>query len=127
MAHVLLIEPDSLLARTYTQALQHAGHTVAHAHSAQEAINEADDKKPDVVVLELRMTVHDGVEFLQEFRSYSEWLHTPVIINSATPPAALRSVQYALEHDYGVTMCLYKPHTTLHQLLSAVNIQSNMP
>lgn len=122
MSHVLLIEPDAVLARTYMQALQHVGHTVARAGGAQEAVNEADDKKPDLVVMELQMAMHDGVEFLQEFRSYPEWQGIPVVINTSLTPAALAPVQAALENDLGVTACLYKPRTTLQQLINTVNL-----
>jgi CheY-like chemotaxis protein len=124
MAHVLLIEPDAVLARTYVRALQHAGHTVAHAYGAQDAVDEADGKQPDIVVLELQMALHDGVEFLQEFRSYPEWLNIPVIVNTTIPPAGLAPVLHALEHDLGVARCLYKPLMTLRQLISEVNLRT---
>lgn len=121
MAHVLLIEPDAVLARTYMQALQHVGYTVAHARSAQDAVNEADDTLPDLVVMELQIAMHDGIEFLQEFRSYPEWQRIPVVINTSITPAVLAPVLHALAHDLGVTTCLYKPHTTLQQFISTVN------
>jgi CheY-like chemotaxis protein len=124
MAHVLLIEPDTILASTYRQALQHAGHTVACVHTAQDAVYEADNSKPDVVVLELQLAAHDGIEFLHEFRSYPEWQRTPVIVNSAMHPAMLAPVRQALEYDLGVTTCLYKPQTTLQQLLRAIALQA---
>jgi two-component system, cell cycle response regulator DivK len=120
MAHVLLIEPDTALARTYRQALQHSGYTVDHAGSAQDAVNQADSQKPDVVVMELQIAVHDGIEFLQEFRSYPEWQDIPVIVNTSTAPTALAPARPALQRDLGVTDCLYKPRTTLQQLISAV-------
>jgi CheY-like chemotaxis protein len=123
MTHILLIEPDTVLARTYMQALQHVGYTVARAAGAQEAINEADGKVPDIVILELQMAVHDGVEFLQEFRSYPEWQRIPIVVNTSIAPVALAPVRYALEHDLGVKACLYKPRTTLQQLISAVKLQ----
>jgi CheY-like chemotaxis protein len=123
MAHVLFIEPDTILARTYMQALQHAGHTTAHAHGAQQAIHAADEQTPHVAVLELQLTVHDGVEFLHEFRSYPEWQHIPVIVNTTLPPQSLEPVRQALMQDFGVTECLYKPRTTLQQLISVVNAQ----
>ena len=123
MAHVLLIEPDAALARTYVQALQHVGHQVSLAGSAEDAIVAADQAKPDVVVLELRMAVHDGVEFLHEFRSYPEWQAIPVVVNSHIAPSALEPVQQALRTDLGVVEVLYKPRATLQQLISAVNQQ----
>jgi CheY-like chemotaxis protein len=125
MAHVLFIEPDAVLARTYMQALQYAGHTVALARGAQDAVDMADDHQPAVVVLELQMAAHDGVEFLQEFRSYPEWRNIPVIVNTVMMPGAVDPIRSVLENDLGVAACFYKPYTTLQQLLSTINMQVN--
>ncbi|HEY5667923.1 MAG TPA: response regulator [Candidatus Saccharimonadales bacterium] len=124
MAKVLLIEPDTALARTYVQALQHVGHHVTHVVTAQAAVQAADDDQPDLVLLELRLAAHDGVEFLHEFRSYVEWRHIPVVVNTHLDPASLAPVQEALARDFGVAACLYKPATSLRQLVSAVNGQT---
>jgi CheY-like chemotaxis protein len=120
MSNVLLIEPDIAIARTYVQALQHAGCMVTHVTGAQEAIDAADRQKPDLVVLEFQLAIHDGIEFLHEFRSHSEWAATPVIANTNLSPQALQSVKGALAGDLGVTSVLYKPQTSLQQLISAV-------
>ncbi len=123
MANVLLIEPDHALARTYVQAMEHAGHQVTHVVAAQDAIHTADESKPDIVVLELRLAVHDGIEFLHEFRSYSEWQQIPVVVNTHLEPSVVAAVREALERDFGVVACLYKPVTSLQQLLSVVKQQ----
>lgn len=120
MAHVLLIEPNPILATTYRQALQHAGHTVAYALTAQRAIQEADARTPDVVVLELQLPVHGGVEFLHEFRSYYEWQHIPAILHTFTTLSSSAPVQEAMATDLGVCKVLYKPQTSLQQLIRAV-------
>ena len=120
MANILLIEPNKALARTYLQALQHVGYQVGYAADAQSAVNVADDLQPDVVVLELQLPGHDGIEFLHEFRSYAEWQALPVIILTSLPPANLTGLQPALEQDFGVRACLYKPRTSLEKLLSQV-------
>lgn len=123
MAHVLLIEPDTVLARTYRQALEHVGHSVATARGAQQALNVAEERKPDIVVLELQLTAHSGIEFLHEFRSYGEWQDIPVIINSHITPQALAAVVDTLRQELGVRELLYKPRTSLQQMISAVNEQ----
>jgi len=105
------------------QALQHVGHTAVHVTGAQEAIHAADESKPDIVLLELRLAVHDGIEFLHEFRSYSEWQEVPVVINTYLDPALLEPVKQGLEDDLGVRACLYKPQTSLQQLISVINEQ----
>jgi CheY-like chemotaxis protein len=122
MAHVLLIEPNTVLARTYMQAFEHVGHTAVCARGAQDAIYAADEQQPDVVVLELQLGAHDGIEFLHEFRSYSEWQAIPVILHSSLASPQLRAMQQGLQ-ELGVVHSLYKPQTSLQRLISAVNQQ----
>lgn len=117
--HILLIEPDSMQARVYTAALERTGHVVAHAPGAQSAVQVADEHTPEVVVLEMQLPGHNGVEFLYEFRSYPEWLHVPVIIHSFIPPHEL-SFAAALQAELGVRCVLHKPATTLADLCAAV-------
>lgn len=116
--HVLLIEPDKVLADTYTQTLRAAGHTVAAVSSAQDGVHAADEQLPDVVVLELQLPGHNGIEFLYEFRSYSEWLQVPIIVHSFVPPAELTGT--ILQRELGVVAVLHKPETNLAQLRAAV-------
>jgi DNA-binding response OmpR family regulator len=123
--HILLIEPNTLLAQTYTEALTHIGYTVAHAAAAQSAVLAADAQQPDMVILELQLPAHSGVEFLHEFRSYPEWQHVPVVVHTVLPPQKLHAAAQALSQDLGVSAFLYKPRTTLEQLLHAV--RTHMP
>lgn len=122
MAYVLLLEPNTLLAKTYTQALTHAGHEVAHVRGAQTAIDAADQRTPDVVVLELQLPGHGGIEFLHEFRTYREWQTVPVVVNTTIPSLRLRTFDTTLRQGLGVVAVLYKPTATLEDLLRAVRV-----
>ncbi len=117
MSHVLLIEPNTVLAKTYTQALQHAGHTVAHVNGAQSAVDAADKQLPDVVILELQLPQHSGIEFLHEFRSYAEWQEVPVVVNTVLSPVHIARAEEPLCRDLGVVEILYKPRTSLQDIL----------
>jgi CheY-like chemotaxis protein len=117
--HVLLVEPDKVQARTYVAALERVGHSIAHATGAQSAVQAADAQTPDIVVLELQLPGHNGVEFLYEFRSYPEWLRVPVLLHTFTPPHEL-SFAATLQKELGVRRILYKPTTTLADLCAAV-------
>lgn len=121
MPNVLLIEPDRRLAATYQKALQAVGHAVTAASGAQSAITAADKTKPDLVILELQLVGHSGIEFLYEFRSYLDWQDTPVIIQSQVPPGEFSDSRQLLAQELGVKAYLYKPHTTLRRLLAEVN------
>jgi DNA-binding response OmpR family regulator len=99
----------------------HAGHEVQAAGSAQAAIMSADVIRPDLVILELQLVEHSGIEFLYEFRSYPEWQAVPVIVQSQVPPAEFAGSWQLLQDELGVRAYLYKPRTALVQLLSDVN------
>lgn len=127
MAQILLIEPDRLLARTYEQALTNDGHHVAVCAGAQDAIMAADKSRPDLVILELQLVEHSGIEFLYEFRSYSEWQEIPVLILSNVPPGEFTDSWQILGKELGIDVYLYKPRTSLRRLLSTVREQLPVP
>ncbi|MGH7195666.1 MAG: response regulator [Candidatus Saccharimonadales bacterium] len=115
---ILLVEPDKFLAEAYQKALAAAGYDVVLATGAQDAIHEADQQTPDLIILELQMAGHNGLEFLYEFRSYPEWQRVPVIINSLVPPT--ETDENIVFWDYlNISAHLYKPRTTLSQLIYA--------
>jgi CheY-like chemotaxis protein len=116
---ILLVEPDRLQARVYTMALERAGHSVVHAKTAQAAVQATDTQRPDVVVLELQMPGHNGVEFLYEFRSYPEWLQIPIVLHTFVPSHEL-AYAVTLENELGVRRTLYKPTTSLTMLCETV-------
>jgi DNA-binding response OmpR family regulator len=115
--HVLLIEPDVVLARVYMQSFVRLQHRVTHVRGAQQAISAADADLPDVVVLEMQLAAHSGSAFLYEFRTYHDWLHVPIILHTLIPPDTLRVYEKSL-NELGVAACLYKPQTSLRQLVS---------
>lgn len=120
MARILLIEADSLQARSYLRVLETAGHEVRLCRSAQPAINAAEEFQPELIVLELQLAGNNGVEFLYEYRSYSEWTDIPVIIFSLVPRFSL-GLPDAVWEALGVVRYLYKPETRLQSLVDTVN------
>jgi DNA-binding response OmpR family regulator len=122
VAQVLLIEPDARLGNTYASGLRMQQHAVVLCNTAQDAICEADQQRPDVVVLELQLTRHSGIEFLYEFRSYPDWQDIPVIILSHVPPNEFAQSRDLLHRRLGVRAYHYKPQTNLRTLLQAVAV-----
>ena len=125
MAQILLIEPDRILARTYAEALRSVGHLVRISSTAQTAIHAADELIPDVVILELQLVAHSGVEFLYEFRSYVDWQAIPVVILSSVPPVEFSKSTLVLKQQLDVHSYHYKPQTSIMNLQRIVgNITS---
>jgi DNA-binding response OmpR family regulator len=121
MSQVLLIEPDRALAPTNFDARTYAGHRVQICATAQSAIFCADDIKPDVVILELQLVSHSGIEFLYEFRSYPDWQDIPVVVTTNVPAGEFEGSWKLLRDQLSVNRYLYKPLTSLRSLLLAVN------
>lgn len=124
MAQILLIEPDRILAETYRLALEGAGHKVLVCSTAQAAVQAADRVKPDIVILEIQLVEHSGIEFLYEFRSYPDWQNVPVLIQSQVPPSEFSDNLELLKNELNVVNYLYKPQTNLKKLLDTIN---NLP
>lgn len=119
MATLLLIEPDESLASTYKDALQYSNHEVHHSVDIRHAIQALDERQIDLIILELQIALHNGVEFLYEMRSYTEWQHIPVILHTSVPFRALNQGD-VLSKELNVQVHLYKPTTSLEKLTSAV-------
>jgi DNA-binding response OmpR family regulator len=86
----------------------------------QEAVDEIDILRPDIIILELQLTSHNGYEFLYELRSYSEWDSIPVLIHSMVPEDSL-DLNPITKSELGITGYLYKPGTSLGKLHYELN------
>lgn len=118
-SRILLIEPDAVLAKTYEQALTRAGYELRRASSAQAAIHEVDAHTPDIIILELQLSAHNGVEFMYELRSYPEWQNIPVVVLSNIPEAE-SGLDKNTASKLGIKKYCYKPRTTLKKLIESI-------
>jgi len=115
LKHILVVEPDIIQARVMREYLQNESLSIQAVATAQEAIAAADVQLPDVVIMELALPAHNGIEFLHEFRSYAEWSDIPVLV-------------FSLQHVHdssvlgslGRVSYLYKPQTSLAELKQQV-------
>jgi len=67
--HILLVDDDATLAELLKEYLEESGLTVSCAENTDEAIQKIDDKKPDLIVLDVMMPGMSGLEFLSIVRS----------------------------------------------------------
>lgn len=116
---VLIIDPSKSLAMVIAEALARKELSSAIAHSAQKGIELADKNIPKVVILEPLIYLHNGIEFIYEFRSYSEWLDVPIILYTNLSQSELKFTN-EMKQDLGVVDHLYKPTNTLQKLISKV-------
>jgi CheY-like chemotaxis protein/anti-sigma regulatory factor (Ser/Thr protein kinase) len=80
---VLLVDDDDMARRGMRQALEKDGWEVDEAENGSAALERLDDKRPDIIMLDLMMPVMDGFEFLIEMRREAEWRDIPVLVVTA--------------------------------------------
>lgn len=67
-ATILVVEDETMLNEAYQVVLKSAGHRVLTAFDGQEALEVLQKHKADIILLDLRMPVLDGVGFLEAYQ-----------------------------------------------------------
>lgn len=80
MINVLIVEDEQAIRRFLRSALESDGLRVFEAETLQRGLLEAATRKPDLVILDLGLPDGDGIEFIRDFR---QWSQVPVIVLSA--------------------------------------------
>lgn len=64
---ILIVEDEPELADIYHALLTQSGYNAVVAHNGQDALKHTETHKPDLILLDLRMPIMDGVEFLKNY------------------------------------------------------------
>ncbi len=121
MALILLVEPDTILGKTYSSVLKRAGYDVAAVKTAQDAISYIDRHDPDCIVMEIQLANNNGIELLYELRSHSDLKSKPIIICSNVSKQDLGLTTEICER-LGITDYCYKPSMRLETLVKMVKL-----
>ena len=77
---ILIVDDDPTITDTFSRLLQLEGFTVYAALSPEDGLEIAADKQPDAIILELRMPILSGLQFLEHLRETPALRHNPVAI-----------------------------------------------
>jgi len=67
---ILIVDDDLGVTETFARLLQLEGYQVRTANNAEAGLKEASASRPDAIILDLRMPLVDGVEFLRRLRAH---------------------------------------------------------
>ena len=84
---LLIVDDDEGVTQTFAGILRLEGHQVRTAGNAQDGLREAEEFRPDAIILDLRMPLVNGLGFLYRLRE--ELARTPD--DDAALGAALRT------------------------------------
>lgn len=80
LRRVLLVDDDPLVVKVYAERMRFEGWRVAIARDGWEACQEASRQRFDIILLDIRMPLHDGLDVLREIRKGEQNAGTPVWI-----------------------------------------------
>jgi two-component system, response regulator, stage 0 sporulation protein F len=81
MAKVMIVEDEVNLLKLYKNELEDDGHEVLPIDNGRKIVENLKEFKPEIVVLDIRLGSHEGLEILEQIKNFDRGL--PVIINSA--------------------------------------------
>jgi DNA-binding response OmpR family regulator len=79
-AKILIVDDDEGVTQTFARMLRLEGYQVHTAVSAETGLREAEQSRPDAIILDLRMPLVDGLGFLRRLRARGDQRTTPVAI-----------------------------------------------
>jgi DNA-binding response OmpR family regulator len=77
---ILIVDDDEGVTQTFARMLRLEGYQVRTAVSAEKGLIEAEQSRPDAIILDLRMPLVDGLGFLRRLRARDDQRKTPVAI-----------------------------------------------
>jgi two-component system response regulator PrrA len=77
---ILIVDDDEGVTQTFARMLRLEGFDVHTAMTAESGLLEAQQVRPDAIILDLRMPLVDGVGFLRRLREQDDQRSTPVAI-----------------------------------------------
>ncbi|MDI7259872.1 MAG: response regulator [Thermodesulfobacteriota bacterium] len=80
---ILIVEDEEGLRLLYKEELEGEGYEVLTARNGKEAIQQLEEGKPDLIILDIVMPVMDGIEALG--RIVEKDRKIPIILNTSYP------------------------------------------
>ena len=82
-ATILVVEDEPAIQELISATLQHAGHRVMRAYSAEEAVPLVNGTLPDVVLLDWMLPGLNGIQFARRLRGEDRTRELPIIMLTA--------------------------------------------
>lgn len=76
---ILIVDDDPRSLKLFRDLLQASGYTVIQAADGQEAVALAQSRKPDLVLMDVRLPGMDGMEATRAIKRHPDTRHIPVV------------------------------------------------
>jgi PAS domain S-box-containing protein len=79
----LIVDDDRDIVKVLTRSMRSKGFAVAAAFNGLEALAAIKKKKPDVMLLDLKMPEMDGYQVIQQVKTNKDWSDIPIVVMTA--------------------------------------------
>ncbi len=117
---ILLADDNKIAVDTLSDYLQFKGYDVIIAYDGLEAVNQAREKKPDLIIMDIQMPGVDGLEAIRRIRADANLADIPIIALTALAMPGDKERCLAA----GAIAYYSKPYS-LRQLVAAIKTKLN--
>ena len=119
---ILLVDDEPALRELLRATFEGADVSVDEAESGLEAEARIRRRRPDVIVLDLRMPVMDGVELCKRLKADAKTNEIPIVLLTGADPDEARRAQRA-----GAAALVRKPFSPLDLLAVVESVAGGVP
>lgn len=122
-ARILLVEDDLALATAYRVRMEAEGFDVRHCPNGEEALQEALEYHPDLILLDIMMPRLSGFDVLDILRNTKQTQHTKIIILTALSQPSDRQ----RAKDLGADEFLVKSQAVIADVMKRIRFHLGLP
>ena len=122
-AKILIVDDDAMIIVGLKRRLKSAGYSAVHALDGSSAIEAARQERPDLIILDLAMPLHDGFWLIEHLSAAGLPADTPIIVLTGLDSEAIRERAYKA----GAVAFLSKPADEKELFASIERALANRP
>ncbi len=111
---ILVVDDEESLRGILSEVLTDAGFEVECASTAEEALSIVNERKPDVVITDIRMPGMNGIELLEKIKAMDQSIQVVIMTSHASVDTAIQAIRLGA-YDY-----LTKPFEDLDIITTVV-------
>jgi len=101
METILIVDDEESIQRFYKDELSEEGYEVITSGDGSKVLELIEQKRPDLIILDIRLGEYDGLDLLQDIRN--SYYNLPVIL--CTAYSVYKNEQRSIAADYYVVKC----------------------
>lgn len=103
---ILIAEDDEIIYLYLQIILNAANYNILHARNGKEAVDICGSNKPDLILMDIKMPIMNGLDAIKEIRAFNK--EVPIIVQSAYTSDENKETSYLLGANDFITKPINK-------------------